>query len=170
MLSRVLLVVAGVFGGLWLQPTSVGLNAEWLPWLALLTLALATFAAPRPVGGDDRARTEESYRHWLDAWLRLRLAQDHERPAAQRALSAAGNAVLLAAPDRVIKSMQAATNDDLAPAAVARLVLDMRRSLRRAGLSVRSEDLEGLLEPRRRVTAEPQSVAPTTAVAASFLV
>jgi len=170
MLSRFFLIVTGVLAGLWLRTTNLALDAEWLPWLALLALALAVIAAPRPGGGDTKARMEEAYRQWLDAWQRLHLTSEHERLAAERALSAAGHMVLLTAPDRVVKSMQTATNDHLTAAAVARLVLDMRRSLRRAGVSVRVEDFEALLAQRRHAPAEPRPGMLAPAAAASFLV
>jgi hypothetical protein len=45
MLSRLFLILAGLFAGMWLSDTNVALVAAWFPWLALLAFAVALASA-----------------------------------------------------------------------------------------------------------------------------
>ncbi|SRR6266496_845047 len=166
MLSKLFLVLAGLLAGMWLRDATGTLFGVGLPLLALLALILAV-AADRPARPDSMARMEEAFRQWLDAWSRLQIAPETERASAEQALASAAHMIVVTANDRVVKSLQAATERELSAAAVAQLVLDMRRNLRRAGLTLRPADVEVFLAPRRRGTT--RAGAPGAASPASFL-
>lgn len=170
MLSRIFLILAGLFAGLWLRDGSGTLFTLGFPALSLLALLFAVAATPPSLDRDARGRLEEAFRNWLDAWHRLRTAPDKDRFAVEQALTSAAHAILVTANDRVVKSLLAAMNQQSSPDAVAQLVLDMRRSLRRAGMSVRAEDLAALLTPAGNAPANGRPAAPTRAPnPASFL-
>jgi hypothetical protein len=169
MLSKTFLILAGVLAGMWLREANVALASGWLPWLALLAFVLAIATEPHATAADSRMRLEEACHRWLDAWQRLGTLPERERAGAEDAMASAAHAIALTANDRVLKSLQAAREQDLSVAAVAQLALDMRRNLRRAGLTVRAADLEALLaRPRRRATAVPAAAA-DAAPSRSFL-
>jgi len=168
MLSKLFLILAGLFAGMWLRDANVTLSDAWLPWLALLAFVLAIVAPPRATEAGSAMRLEEACRHWLDAWQRLRTMPERERTGAEDAMASAAHAIALTANDRVLKSLQVARERDLSVAAVAQLLLDMRRNLRRAGLTIRPAHLGALLAPRRRGTSAP-AAAPDTATPPSFL-
>lgn len=169
MFSRFFLILAGLFAGMWLNNGSGTLLNVGFPALSLVSLLFAVAAAPTTIDTVARVRLEEACRQWLDAWHRLRSAPDKERAAAEQELKSAAHMIALTANDRVIKSLQAAMQQDLSPAAVAQLVLDMRRNLRRAGMTLRPADLEALLAPSQRGRNNSRSTAPETVSPASFL-
>lgn len=160
-MSRFFLILAGVFVGLWLRSGDGALSEIGLPALALLALILAVAGAPGAAGADAKMRMEDAYRQWLDAWQQQRTAPERERTAADRAFAAASHALTLAANDRVLKELQTAARQDFSVSAVANLLLEMRRSIGRPGLMLRSADLEHLLaaptgnEPVARRTSSP---------------
>ena len=167
MLPRFFLVFAGVFTGMWVRDTTGALFGMGLPLLALLAIILAV-AGDRPPRTDSTSRLEDAFRQWLDAWHQLRTRPETERAGVERDLASAAHMIVVAANDRVVKSLETATQQELSTAAVAHLVLDMRRNLRRAGLTVRLADLEAVLAPRRRGTTN-RTAAPEAASPASFL-
>ena len=171
MLSRFFLILAGLFAGLWLNDSSGTLFNIAFPALSLVALLFAVAAAPPSIDRDARARLEDAYRQWLDAWLALRGSSGQDRTAAESALASARHRIALMGSDRVVKSLQVAASKDLTPAAVADLLMDMRRSLRRAGVTVRPADLEALLAPGNEApAARAGRAAPQRAASpASFL-
>ena len=169
MRSRFFLILAGLFAGMWLSNGSGTVFNVGLPALFLVALLFAVAAAPTTIEGDAKQRLEEACRQWLDAWHRLRSAPDRERVAAEQELKSAAHMIALTANDRVVKSLQTAIQQDLSPAAVAQLVLDMRRNLRRAGITLRAADLETLLGSSPRGRNNGGSIAPETARPATLV-
>jgi hypothetical protein len=169
MLSRFFLILAGLFAGMWLRDASGTLFNLGFPALSLVSPLFAVAAAPTTIDRDARGRLEEAGRQWLDTWHRLRSAPDKDRVAAEQELTSAAHMIALTANDRVVKSLQSAMQQDLSPAAVAQLVLDMRRSLRRASVTLRPADLEALLAPNHRGRNNGRSATPENASPASFL-
>jgi hypothetical protein len=163
MLSNLFLILAGVLTGMWLRDANVALAYAWLPWLALLAFVLAVATQPHATEADSRVHLEEACHRWLDAWQRLGTVSERERAGAEEAMASAAHAIALTANDRVLKSLQVARERDLNVAAVAQLVLDMRRNLRRAGLTIRPAVLEALLAmPQRRVSSAPAAATDVT--------
>lgn len=142
MLSRFLLILAGLFVGLWLRGAEGFLTEIGLPSLALLALILAVVAAPRATVGESRQRLEAVFGDWLDAWHAWRSSGD---ATAEAAFRSATHRVLLSAPDRVIRSLQAAERQNWAPGAVAELLVEMRRGTGRVTVTLRPEQVEELL-------------------------
>ena len=145
MMTRFLLLLSGLMAGLWLRPLDLAASPDVMLLLAVGALLAALVTTPRGDADDRHVRAEEAYRGWLDAWRHMHTASDADRADAVAALAAAGDRVLLLASDRVVRALRAASDARFATPVVAQLVLDMRRGLRRAGMSVRSADLEALL-------------------------
>lgn len=143
MISRLFLITTGLLLGLWLRGGIPPLADIGLPALALLALVLAVAAAPRTHAGDAKARLEDAFQQWLDARDAVRAAP-HDTSAAAM-MKSATNRLLVMANDRVIRSIRAASADSFSDAAVARVVIDMRRSLGRASVSLRPEQVETML-------------------------
>ncbi len=161
MFSRILLILSGVFAGMWLHDGSTTLFELGVPWLALLALLLAVAAEPRRVDAHANARLEQGYRDWLDAWHRWRSSPDRERAIAEEALESATHMLTLVANERIVRSLQAARAQALTAGAVAQLVIDMRRTLRSGGVLLTPADLEALLSPvPSELEAHPSPLAP----------
>lgn len=158
MLSRFLLILAGLFTGLWLRGAEGFLAEIGLPSLALLALILAVAAGPRATVGERRVRLEAVFGDWLDAWSRARHARGEDALIADEGLRAASHRVMLTAPDRVVRSMQAAADAGYSPAAVAQLVMEMRRGTGRVSVTLRPEQLEQML--RAEGSGRPDDAAP----------
>jgi hypothetical protein len=167
MLTKALLILAGLFAGIWLRDTSGALFGLGLPVLSLLTLILA-ITANRPLSNDSTARIEEAFRKWLDAWSHLCTVSESDRPSVEREMASAAHMILVTANDSVVKSLQAASEQEFNTAAVSRLVLDMRRSLRHAGFMLRPSDVESLLAQTSNATSARATV-PRPAASISFL-
>jgi hypothetical protein len=167
MTSRIFLILAGLFTGMWIQNAAATAGGFTYPALAFVALMLALASAGPSLYKDPTGRLEEAYRNWLDAWHQLQTGQDKDRFAAEQALTSAAHAIVVGANDRVVRSLLAAMNQST-PESVAQLVLDMRRSLRRAGMSLTAEHLRALLSPTPAAT-NGRPVVPRAASPASFL-
>jgi hypothetical protein len=143
-LSRFFLILAGLFVGLWLRGGDGALSEIGFPALALLALILAVAGAPSAGATHAKARLEDVYRQWLDAWQHRRTAADHEVAEAETAFASASHALALTANDRIIKALQTASQQDFSDSAVAALLVEMRRSIGRPSLTIRPADLERL--------------------------
>lgn len=170
-LTRLFLILAGLFVGLWLRAGDGALSDIGLPALALLALVLAVAGAPAAGTAEARARLENTCRNWLDAWQSMRAAPERDAPAAEATFAAASHALILVANDRVLKALQVAAAQDFSVSAVANLLLEMRRSVGRPSVMLRSVDLEHLLggPPGRTPTAGRTSAPPARPHADSFL-
>ena len=157
MLSRFLLILAGLFTGLWLRGADGFLAEIGLPALALLALILAVATGPRSSGGRSRERLEEQCGDWLDAWHRLRSIPGDGR--AEAMLRSATHRLLLSAPDRVIRSLRAAEQTGYEPDAVADLLVEMRRATGRVTVLLRREQIREMLDAD---PAAPEQTAPPT--------
>jgi len=169
MFSRILLVLAGVFAGMWVRDGRTTLFDLGVPWLALLALLLAIAAEPRVVDVQAKARLEQAYRDWLDAWRRSRTAAPERERALSEDLESATHMIALTANERIVKSLQHAREQDLSAPAVAQLVLDMRRSLRTGGVMLKTADLEAFLAPAAKPVATRHGSPAPASVPASFL-
>jgi hypothetical protein len=170
-LSRLFLILAGLFVGLWLRGGDGALSEIGLPALALLALVLAVAGAPGSGTAEARARLEGTYRQWLDAWQRMRAAPERDVPAAAATFASASHALTLVANDRVLKALKAAAGQEFSVSAVANLVVEMRRSIGRPSVGLRSGDVEHLLIglPGHAPTAGRTSAPTLRAHADSFL-
>ena len=145
MLSRFLLILAGLFAGMWLRDANGTIYDIGYAAFALVSLLLAVATSPPTNDGDARARLAEAFQKWLLAWHRLSAASERERPAAQESLGEATGAMAIVGNGAVVKSLRRAVEHGLSPRGVAQLALDVRRQLRSGGAALRVDDLEPLL-------------------------
>ena len=174
MLSHFFLILAGLFAGLWLRDPNGSFYDVGFPVLALVSLLFAFATAPPSIDRDAKGRLADAFRQWLDAWYRLRTTSERELPAVEEALRQATQTIAINANSIVVKSLRRAMEQELSPAAVAQLTLDVRRNLRSGGVTLRVGDLEPLVAPPPQ-PATPVAVAsvrrstPANASPASFL-
>lgn len=145
MLSRFLLIIAGLFAGMWLRDANGTIYDIGYAAFAVVSLLLAVATTPPTNDGDARARLSEAFQKWLLAWHRTNGVSERERPAAEEALRHATSSMAIVGNGAVVKSLRRAVERGLAPRQVAQLALDVRRQLRSGGVALRVDDLEPLL-------------------------
>lgn len=168
MLSRLFLILAGLFLGLWLRGSTAAITEIGWPTLALFALVLSIAAAPRSASTDVKARLEEACREWLNALHELRGSTTPMRAdAAHDALRSAATGIMLLGNDRLIRLMHATMKDQYSGATLTRMILEMRRSIGRPSITLKAAEIEALLG---ELGAQPQQPPPSRwSEPASFL-
>jgi len=157
MLSTIFLILSGLFAGMWIRDGSTTILGLGVPWMALLSLALAAAAQPRATDAATRARLEAVYRTWMEAFRQWAPARQRGGEACDR-LIAATDGLLLVADYRVVRALRAAMTAGFDATSVATMMLEMRRSLRSGAVLLRATDIQTMVEPAEH-RARPGSSA-----------